>query len=251
MTYCLALNLDAGLVLLADSRTNAGVDNISTYGKLFTWSVPREAPNARVVGIMTAGNLSITQEVLALIEEENAAAPPADGSPVPDTILTAPNMFRVAQRVGQLMAEVQGRQGPALGAAGVSSAASLLLAGQIGAERTRLFLIYPPGNFIESTPDTPFMQIGELKYGKPILDRSVSVQTSLETGVKAAVLSMDATLRSNLSVGLPLDLAVSEAGSLGWRLRRIEEADADLQKIRTHWRDQLNAGLETTPALPF
>ncbi len=250
MTYCVALNLDAGLVLLADSRTNAGVDYVSTYGKLFTWEVPAGAPNARAVALMCAGNLSVTQEINALIEEENAANGAAQDQGL-ETILSAPSMFRVATRVGALMADVQSRQGPKLGAVGVSSDATLLLAGQIAGDRPHLYLIYSPGNFIEATADTPFMQIGEHKYGKPILDRSVSTAMALSTGVKAALLSMDATIRSNLSVGPPLDLAVAEAGALAWRRRRIEVDDPDLARIRDHWRQKLTVGLEETPDLPL
>ena len=250
MTYCLALNLDAGLVMLADSRTNAGVDNISTFGKLFTWSTPPGAQTSRWIGIMTAGNLSVTQEILSLIEEENAAnGVNQDGGL--ETILSASSMFRVAQRVGVLMADVRGRWGAQLNAAGVSPGASMLLAGRIGAAPAKLFLIYDAGNFIEATPDTPFMQIGELKYGKPILDRVATPSLPLEDGVKAAVLSMDATLRSNLSVGLPLDLAVLPSGATEWRKRRIEADDEIYQAISNGWGDHLRSGFQTLPQLTF
>ena len=247
MTYCLALNLNAGLVMLADSRTNAGVDNISTFGKLFTWS---SAADSRMIGMMTAGNLSVTQEILSLIEEENAAnGANQDGGL--ETILSAPSMFRVAQRVGNLMADVQGRWGARLSGAGVASSASILLAGRIGTGPAQLFLVYDAGNFIEATADTPFMQIGELKYGKPILDRVVTPHLPLEDGVKAAVLSMDATLRSNLSVGLPLDLAVLPTGAAEWRKRRIEAEDETYQAMSQGWGDHLRAGFQTLPMLTF
>lgn len=248
MTYCLALNLNEGLVFLADSRTNAGVDNISSFCKLFTWSVPADAPNARALAAMTAGNLSITQEVLSLIDEENLANGPAQDGGL-ETILSAPNMFRVAQRVGTLMTEVQARRGPQLAAAGVASEASMLIGGRLAGRPTRLFMVYSAGNWIEATSDTPFMQIGELKYGKPILDRVVRVETPLQIGVKASLLSMDATLRSNLGVGLPLDLAVLPTGAADWSRRRIEENDQTFQAISQGWGAHLRAGFDTVPDL--
>lgn len=250
MTYCLALQLDAGLVLLADSRTNAGIDNISTYCKLTTWSIPAEAATdgGRAIALMTAGNLSITQEVVSLIEEEiDLNGGDQNGGLV--TILNAPSMFRAAERVGQIMADVQARRGPPLAAAGVSSAASLILAGRIGAEPSESFLIYQPGNFIEATPDTPYLQIGELKYGKPILDRVVTPATTIEDGVTAALLSMDATIRSNLSVGPPLDLAVLRTGAPDFTRRRIDGDDPTWSSLSQAWGAHLRAGFSAMPRL--
>lgn len=253
MTYCLALNLDAGLVMLADSRTNAGVDDISTFGKLFTWTSAGSSepggPAPRSIAVMTAGNLSITQEILALTEEEFALGDP--GPDGPETILNAPNMFRVADSFGRKMIDVQARRGGALSTAGVSAATSLIVAGQVGAEPSQIFLVYQAGNFIESTRDTPFLQIGETKYGKPILDRVLTPATSIEDGVRAALLSMDATLRSNLSVGMPLDLAISRTGVLGWAQRRIAADDAVYRQISEAWSTHLRAGFAAIPELPM
>ncbi|MEL6980510.1 MAG: peptidase [Pseudomonadota bacterium] len=250
MTYCLALNLDQGLILLADSRTNAGVDDISVFGKLFTWSLPGAAdsggPEARTLGLMTAGSLSITQEIVALTEEEIDTA--ADGV---ETIATAPSMFRVAEAFGAKMRDVQNRRGPQLAAAGVSSAASMIVAGKIGAGPGEIFLIYQAGNFIEATRDTPFLQIGETKYGKVILDRVLTAETPLSDGVKAALLSMDGTVRSNLSVGAPFDLAVSATGAHGWLRRRIEADDPVYKQLSDQWSDQLRAGFMALPELPL
>lgn len=251
MTYCLALNLDAGLVLLADSRTNAGVDHIATFSKLFTWSSPG-GPGAapRAIAVMVAGNLSVTQEILALNDEEIANSR-FDPDNAPETILTAPNMFRVADSFGRKMVDVQNRRGPALTAAGVAAASSMIVAGRIGDEPARIFMVYQAGNFIEATRDTPFLQIGEAKYGKPILDRVLGVSTSIEDGVRAAILSMDATVRSNLSVGAPLDLAVSRGGGHDWTRRRIEAHDPVYQQISNSWAEHLKAGFATIPELPL
>ncbi|MCI4662522.1 MAG: peptidase [Neomegalonema sp.] len=243
MTYCLALNLNDGLVLLADSRTNAGVDNISTFGKLFTWSMPQSPEgNGRAIALMMAGNLSITQEIVNLIEEENARGDQF-------SIMQAPSMFRVAERVGALMSDVQGRRGPALFNAGVAAGASIIVAGQIQGDVTRVFLVYTEGNFIEATADTPFMQIGEAKYGKPILDRTITMATPMNEGITAALLSMDATLRSNLSVGMPLDMAVSSAGSFEWRSRRIGLNDATYRDMSNRWSEHLRSGFKQMPLI--
>lgn len=254
MTYCLALNVAEGVVMLADTRTNAGVDNISTYPKLFTWERAGDpsgvGPIGRALGVMTAGNLSVTQEILSLVEEEIASnGPNQDGGL--ETILSAPNMFRVATRLGELMTDVQARRGPQLAGAGVASGASMILAGQIGAAPTRMFLIYSAGNFIEAQRDTPFLQIGEFKYGKPILDRMLTQQTPMNDAVTAALLSMDATLRSNLTVGLPVDLAVLTPGALSWRRRRVEADDPTYREISNRWGEHLREGFKSTPNLPW
>lgn len=250
MTYCLGLGLDAGLVFLADSRTNAGVDNISTYRKLFAWSAQGGQREPRALAVMTSGNLSVTQEVIALAEEEIAAnGPDQDGGLV--TILSAPSMFRVAERLGGLMQDVQARRGPSLAAAGVSSEASLIVGGQIGAAEPALYMIYSAGNFIQATADTPYFQIGEFKYGKPILDRAAKPGVPLADGVRIAALSMAATLRSNLSVGMPLDLAVLPVGAHVWSMRRIEAEDAAFAAIASGWDAYLRNGLSTLPTLAY
>ncbi len=237
MTYCVAIKLNEGFVCLSDTRTNAGLDNISRFRKMFTWSVAGD----RVIVMMTAGNLAITQAVLSRIQE--SLDQPVEGI---ETIFTAPTMFRVAEVVGADMRAVQAQHGPGLAAAGMSSDASIILAGQRAGGPIRLYLIYAAGNFIEATEDTPYLQIGEHKYGKPILDRVISPETPLKDAVICALLSMDSTLRSNLSVGMPLDLAVVREGALVFdQLRRIPEDDQNFQALSSAWSNALrNAFVE-------
>jgi len=215
------------MVLLADTRTNAGVDHVSVFGKLHTEEVPGE----RAVALLTAGNLAITQQVWGRLQEGVWL----DG--FRQTLRDVPTMFRAAQLVGEAVRNVFAADGRALSAQGVSFDAALLLGGQIAGGAPRLFLIYAAGNFIEATPDTPFLQIGEHKYGKPILDRAIDhATTTLADGVKLALISMDSTLRSNLSVGLPIDLAVLPADALGFSLkRRIDEDEPYFRYVRAHW----------------
>lgn len=230
MTYCVGLLLRAGMVLLSDTRTNAGLDNISTYRKMFTF----EEPGERVVAIMTAGSLSVTQTTLARLQEA-IEAPEADPE---SSILLAPSMLQVAGIVGRTLAETRKTIDGRVQAQGkpVATAASMIVAGQRKGGAPRMFLIYSEGNFIEATEDTPYLQIGEHKYGKPILDRVVEPGTSLEDGQKAVLLSMDSTLKSNLSVGMPLDLAVIEDGAcrVGLR-RRIEAGDPKFAEMSGAW----------------
>lgn len=241
MTYCVALKIDAGLVMLADTRTNAGVDNISRYRKSFTWEVPGE----RAICMMTAGNLSITQGIVTRICAEIRRAQAGEGV---ETILNAGSMFRVAQIVGNLMRELQDRHRVPLLNQGVSADASVIVSGQRAGGAHRVFLVYSPGNFIEATPDTPFFQIGENKYGKPILDRVVTMQTEMRDALKAAFLSMDATIKSNLSVGLPLDLTVIPVGEQRFSVnRRVEEPDPDWQAISSGWAGALRSAFDTMP----
>jgi len=227
MTYCVAMKLERGLVFLSDTRTNAGMDNISKYRKMFTWEVPGD----RCITMMTAGNLAITQAVISLLQEN--IDHPENGF---ETILTAPSMFRTAEIVGDAMRIVQGRYGPGLIQQGESTMSSIIVGGQRAGGTQRLFHIYTAGNFIEATEETPYFQIGEHKYGKPILDRVVTMETSLDMAVTAALLSMDSTLRSNLSVGMPLDLSVIEADALAFaQNRRIEENDPAFQSLSEGW----------------
>jgi putative proteasome-type protease len=239
MTYCVGLLLNEGMVLLSDTRTNAGLDNISTYRKMFTF----EDPGERVIVIMTAGSLSVTQTTIAqlhdAIDDPDATA---------DTsIMLAPTMLRVAEIVGEKLAQVRAEIDHKLAAAQGASA-SMIVAGQRKGGGMRLFLIYPEGNFIEATEDTPFLQIGEHKYGKPILDRVVKPATSLEDGQKAVLLSMDSTVRSNLSVGMPLDLAVIERDSLRVSVkRRIEAGDPAFRAMSEAWSTALREGFAKIP----
>jgi putative proteasome-type protease len=234
MTYCVGLLLNAGMVLLSDTRTNAGLDNISTYRKMFTF----EEPGERVIAIMTAGSLSVTQTTLARLREA-IDDPDATGE---TSIMMAPTLLKVAEIVGNMLARVRGEIDAKLSAMQGASA-SMIVAGQRRGGAMRLFLIYPEGNFIEATEDTPFLQIGEHKYGKPILDRVVKPQTSLVDAQKAVLLSMDSTLRSNLSVGMPLDLCVIEADACRVSLRRrIEAGDPQFRAMSEGWSTALREG---------
>jgi putative proteasome-type protease len=235
MTYCVGLLLKAGMVLLSDTRTNAGLDNIATYRKMFLF----EEPGERVVAIMTAGSLSVTQTTIARLQEAMRGDPGADPE---ENILTAPTMLRVADIIGRVLARVRADIAEKLAAMKQSASASLIVAGQRKGGGMRMFLIYPEGNYIEATEDTPFLQIGEHKYGKPILDRVVRPDMSLADGRKAVLLSMDSTLKSNLSVGMPLDLAVIEADS--YRVserRRFEADDPRFRQLSAGWSEALRA----------
>ena len=232
MTYCVGLLVNQGIVLLSDTRTNAGLDNVSTYRKMFNF----ETPGERVVSIMAAGSLSITQATIARLTEATVAE---DATPE-TSILMAPSMLDVAAIVGNMLAKVRSDVDEKLEAVGQGASASMIVAGQRRKGRMRMFLVYPEGNFIQATDDTPFLQIGEHKYGKPILDRVVRPQTSLEDAQKAVILSMDSTLRSNLSVGMPLDLTVIERDACRISLtRRFEAADPEFRAISEAWANAL------------
>ena len=241
MTYCVAINVEEGLVLLADTRTNAGVDNISRFRKMFTW----EQPGERALVLMTAGNLSITQGIVTRLQSQLDRH--MLGEDVVSIMSTA-NLYGAAELVGEAMREMQATHGRAVAAQGISAGASLILAGQRRGGRPRIFLIYSAGNFIEATRDTPFLQIGEHKYGKPILDRVITPQTSLVDAVNAAVVSMDSTIKSNLSVGMPLDLAVLPRDQLRFSVRRrIETQDDEFRAVSAAWGEGL---LEAFAHLP-
>jgi putative proteasome-type protease len=239
VTYCLGLNLAQGLVMLSDTRTNAGVDNISTFSKMQILEVPGE----RVICMTTAGNLAITQSAWGYLQEGVTL----DGRR--QKLADMPNMFQAARLLGAAVREVYAADGKALAAQGIGFDASFLLGGQIGIEPPRLFLVYAAGNFIEATQDTPFLQIGEHKYGKPILDRALNWDTPLMDGVKLALVSMDSTLRSNLTVGMPLDLMTTDRDSLHvGRWRRITEDDAYFSTVRQGWSNALRSALVGLPA---
>jgi putative proteasome-type protease len=241
MTYCVAINVEEGLVLLSDTRTNAGVDNVSRFRKMFTWEVPGE----RVIVLMTAGSLSITQGVLSRLQSAIDASATDDAV---ESILNCPSLFRAAEITGDLMRDIQEANRDSMKAQGISSGATMLLAGQRKGGRPRVFLIYAAGNFIEATRDTPFFQIGEHKYGKPILDRVIVPGIPLDDAVKAALVSMDSTLRSNLSVGMPLDLAVSGRDEYKVRAhRRIEAGDQDFARLSSSWSDALRHAFVELP----
>jgi len=228
MTYCVGLLLNEGMVLLSDTRTNAGLDNIATYQKMFTF----EEPGERVIVILTAGSLSVTQTAVARLRE----AVDDDEAMPESSIMLAPTMLSVAEIVGSTLADTRQDIEAKMNAAKVTASASMIVAGQRRGGAMRMFLVYPEGNFIEATEDTPFLQIGEHKYGKPILDRVVKPATSLADAQKAVLLSMDSTLRSNLSVGMPLDLAVIEKDACRvTSRRRIEAGDEGFRAMSEAW----------------
>ncbi len=207
MTYCVGLLVDTGLVMLSDSRTNAGVDQVNTFRKMATF----QHANDRVLVLMSAGNLAITQAVVNLLQEAPGGAPEtsaAGASARLPRLFQASNMFNAARVVGDALREIHERDAESLKEQGLEFNGTFMLGGQIKGEEPRLFHIYSAGNFIESSLDTPYFQIGESKYGKPIIDRVISRSSSLAQAAKCALVSMDSTIRSNLSVGPPLDLAI-------------------------------------------
>jgi putative proteasome-type protease len=242
MTYCVGLSVNEGIVMLSDTRTNAGLDNISTFSKMFTV----EQRGERALALATAGNLAITQAVWNHLQ----AGVWHEG--LLRRLTDVPDMVMAAQLVGAAVRLVAQQDGPSLLAQGLAFDCSLLLGGQIFGGAPRLFLIYAAGNFIEATDDTPFLQIGEHKYGKPILDRVLNRQTSLIEGVALTLISMDSTLRSNLSVGMPLDLAVLRTGEMEiCTRRRITEEDGYYRTIRDGWSQALRDAYQALPRPDF
>ncbi len=240
MTYCVGLYLKDGLVLLSDTRTNAGVDHISTFSKMHVF----ETPGERVIVAMTAGNLAISQAVINLLSE--GLEDGEDGAS--ETLHTVPSMFRAARLVGRAVRQVYETDGPTLEAQGLPFDVSVLLAGQIKNRNMRLFQVYAAGNFIEATEETPFLQVGEHKYGKPILDRVLTHDSDIDDGIKLVLISMDSTLRSNLTVGMPLDLLVYRRDSQQVELkRRISEDDPYFQGIRQRWSAALREAYQSIP----
>ncbi|MFA7595989.1 MAG: proteasome-type protease [Novosphingobium sp.] len=243
MTYCVGMTLDKGLVLMSDTRTNSGVDNISVFRKMFHWNEPGE----RIIAVMTAGNLATTQAVISQLEERSKA--PAERH---NSLLEAPTMFKVATEIGRLLretireAQIENDQGQG------RFTASIILAGQIAGMEPRLFMIYPEGNFIEASFDTPFFQIGETKYGRPILIRGYERDMTFEDAVKLMMVSFDSTLKANLSVGLPLDLLVIERDRFEpLHERRIEATDPYFQAISSSWGNALKAAFDSLPDYTF
>lgn len=243
MTYCVGLKLNRGLVFMSDTRTNAGVDNISRFRKLFTWSVPGE----RALVLMTAGNLATTQSVISLLEERTKA--PSERRP---SILELPTMFQIARLVGETLRDViQSNSSTGL-RADSSFNSTIILGGQVKGMEPRLFLIYPEGNFIEASADTPFFQIGETKYGRPILVRAYDPSMSFEDAAKLLIVSFDSTIKANLSVGLPLDLQVIDTDGLRLGLsKRIEAEDPYYQTISRGWGEALKKAFDSLPPFGF
>ena len=236
MTYCIGMLVDSGLVFLCDSRTNAGVDQISTFRKLTLF----ERPGERVLVAMCAGNLALSQAVIGLLRDQTSTAE--------THLFNAASMADAARQVGDAVREVYRRDAAALQEHKIEFNVSLIFGGQIGAEPPRLFCIYAAGNFIEATADTPYFQIGESKYGKPIIDRVVSRSTSLAQAAKCALISMDSTIRSNLSVGLPLDLLTVQRDALRVHSHvNIDEQHAYFRMVRTRWSESLRHAFHELP----
>jgi putative proteasome-type protease len=236
MTYCVGVQVDEGLVFLSDSRTNAGVDQISTFRKMAFFEMPGE----RVIVLLSAGNLAVSQSVTGLLRERVTSA---KGS-----LLTARTMADAARLVGDAVRDVFHRDAGPLKEHGIEFNPTFIIGGQIGGEAHRLFHVYSAGNFIETTADTRYFQIGESKYGKPIIDRVVKAETPIATAAKCALISMDSTIRSNLSVGLPLDLAIVRRDALHVSLHRnIAADDAYFRGIREGWSESLRNAFHALP----
>ncbi|MBV8804707.1 MAG: proteasome-type protease [Sinobacteraceae bacterium] len=238
MTYCVAMLLDTGLVFLSDSRTSAGVDQISTFRKTTVF----QRPGDRVVVLQTAGNLAITQAVTSVLREHIEAE---DGRP---NLLSVPNLFEAARCVGDAIREVHKRDAEQLKEFGLDFNASIIVGGQIRGEPPRLFSIYSAGNFIEATAETTYFQIGDAKYGKPIIDRVLRRSSSLNEGAKCALVSMDSTIKSNLSVGLPLDLVIVKRDR--FEVARHMSIDAEneyFHGIRNRWSEALREAFAELP----
>jgi len=244
MTYCCGILVRDGLVMIADTRTNAGLDNVSTFRKLHIYTEPGD----RVIALASSGNLSLSQTVRSTLTEgvEN----PETGEI--ETLINAPTMFQAAQRIGRVIRKLQAVEGTALAAAEVDHEVAFLLGGQIKGGRLRLFMIYSAGNFIECTTDTPYLQIGEHKYGKPVLDRAVSFDTDIYDALKLGLISMDSTMRSNLGVGLPIDILVLRRDTCDAELSyRIGPDEPYFQDLRERWSAALRAAHMDIPRPPY
>lgn len=238
MTYCVGILLEQGLVLASDTRTNAGVDQVAIAPKMHVFEVPGE----RMIVLLTAGNLAITQSVVNLCREQLKSAESHAH------LHNVHSMFEAASVVGAAMRTVHQRDGKALKEHGIDFSASVLVAGQIKGEKPRLFNVYAAGNFIEATPDTPYLQIGETKYGKPIIDRVIKHQTNLTDAVKCVLISFDSTIRSNISVALPIDLMIYRTDTLSAGCRqRLNEDDPCYASIRKGWSEGLKAVFSSLP----
>jgi putative proteasome-type protease len=244
MTYCCGILVREGLVMFGDTRTNAGVDNIATFRKLHVFS----DPGKRIMAIASAGNLSISQSVVSILTEGYDNSETGEH----ETLMNAPSLFQAAQRVGHVIRMLLTTEGKALEALDVNFDVSFLLGGQIAGDRMRLFMVYSAGNFIECTTDTPYLQIGEHKYGKPVLDRAVSYGMDIYDALKVGLISIDSTMRSNLSVGLPIDLIVVRRDACDAELiYRIEPGEPYFSDLRERWSAALRAAHIAIPRPPY
>lgn len=238
MTYCVGILLDAGLVMASDSRTSAGVDRVATFQKMVVF----EEPGERLFVLLTAGNLSITQGVVSVLNDGIAGR---DERP---NLMAAASMYQAARTVGAALRDVHREDGAALKAHDVDFNASLILGGQVKGEPMRLFQIYAPGNFIEASRETPYFQIGEVKYGKPVIDRVITPATGLLEAAKCAIISFDSTMRSNVSVGPPIDVLIARRDTERVAVRaRLEEGDSYLADVRRLWAEGLLKTFNTVP----
>ncbi len=244
MTYCVGMMLDRGLVMMSDTRTNSGVDNISVFRKMFHWSVPGE----RIITVMTAGNLATTQAVVGKLEERTKAPDERE-----NTLFQSPTMFQVAADIGKLLRSTIAQRQEANGDRGKGRfTASIIVAGQIAGMEPRLFMIYPEGNFIEASLDTPFFQIGETKYGRPIILRGYDRDMTFEDAVKLLMVSFDSTLKANLSVGLPLDVMVIQRDAFApTHQHRVTHDDPYFESISSSWGDALKSAFHSLPDYSF
>ncbi len=231
--------IDAGIVFASDSRTNAGVDNISTFRKMKTF----ERPGDRSLVMVNSGNLAVTQATINHLEQ-------AIRRNIEPNLMSVYSMYDVAELVGLALREVRHRDGPFLMENNVDGSANFIVGGQIAGENPRLFLVYSEGNFIEATPETPYFQIGEVKYGKPIIDRVITADTSMDDAIKCVLVSFDSTMRSNLSVGMPIDLACYERNSLHLgHCLRFDEHDPYMLRLRQSWGEGVRRAFAQLPNL--
>jgi putative proteasome-type protease len=242
MTYCVGVVLKTGIVLASDSRTNAGVDNFATFCKMTVF----ERPGDRVLVLLSSGNLAGTQAVTSVLKQRGDAT-----DKIPN-VWTARTMFDVAVLVSDAVRDIERRDAPFLESGPIAFNASFILGGQIKGEAPRLFRIYAEGNFIEAGVDTPFLQTGEAKYGKPIIDRVITPDTTLADATKCILVSFDSTMRSNLSVGMPIDLVGYERDSLEIRMRRrFEQGDAYFTALSAQWSEGVRKVFRELPDLPW
>lgn len=226
MTYCVAIKLDSGMIFASDSRTNAGVDHIATFCKMRVY----EKSDDRIIVVLSSGNLAMTQGVINILDRHLHAEAGAE------TIWNVSSMFDVASLTGNALREMAARDGPALMQSGIEASANIIVGGQIRGEKQRLFHIYPQGNFIETCDETPYFQLGESKYGKPILDRVITTATPQKEAAKCVLISFDSTVKSNISVGLPIDMLWYPNDSLKVGVQqRIRDGDPYFSMLRQRW----------------
>jgi putative proteasome-type protease len=237
MSYCVATMIDAGIVFASDSRTNAGVDNISTFRKMKTF----ERPGDRVLVVVNSGNLAVTQATINHLDQ-------AIRSNIEPNLMSVFSMYEVAELIGAALREVRQRDDPYLLEHNVDGGANFIVGGQIAGEHQRLFMVYSAGNFIEATPETPYFQIGEVKYGKPIIDRVIRADTCMDDAIKCVLVSFDSTMRSNLTVGMPIDLACYNRESLQLsHIHRFDEHDPYMQHLRQSWGEGVRRAFAQLP----